>query len=238
MKKLIKLYILIITSILLFINPSFAASDFECSKLSEDNFKNFAMGFGLSLGILYMVGYNDGKNKNKINFDEKHVDKMKELIIEGCSNNPDSDMLTLFRTGMRDDFNNPNWEKEKKVVKTGPKLTIESFLIRIESEFKKDKVMKCYLETLGNDRIKFIEKLIEEKHPEIEKLYREEWFLMKDVDVSEYSTEELQGMEQQMWEGDSFDKRSYHWFTEDVFGKSIKELLDFKKLEKNCEKYM
>ena len=132
--------LLLILAMILIGSPSFAASDLECYKLSEKNFKNFAMGFGLSLGILYMVGYNDGKNKNKINFDKKHMDKMKELIIEGCSNNPDSDMLTLFRTGMRDDFNNGG--KGIKPDFKGYKKDLKIMLELIGGEKEKD--LNCF----------------------------------------------------------------------------------------------
>ena len=106
--------VLLIFSIIIIGSPSFASSEFDCSRLSEDNFKNFQAVIALSLGISYMVGYNDGKNKNKINFDEKYMDKTKELIIEGCSKNPNSDLITLFREGLREDFNNPNWVGVKK----------------------------------------------------------------------------------------------------------------------------
>ena len=59
----------------------------------------------------------------------------------------------LFK-GLEDDF-----KKEKLTP-------IKVFLLHVDNEFKKDKVMKCSIENLNIDTIK----LIEEKLPELEKL--------------------------------------------------------------------
>ena len=109
------------------------AQKFECNELSEDNFKNMSMAFTVPSLFMYMVGYNDGKNKNRINYidsDKKVLDKITELIKDGCSKNPDSNIYTLFINGMRDDYNNPNWGKDKKVDKTGPKLVVAYFVLK------------------------------------------------------------------------------------------------------------
>lgn len=100
-------------------------------------------------------GYIFGKTGEKIDNPDKVVLKrIPEYIKRECKENKyiSVDDELLFK-GLEDDF------------KKG-KLTINFFLLHVDKEFKKDKVMKCSIENLNIDTIK----LIEEKLPELEKL--------------------------------------------------------------------
>ena len=89
--------------------------------------------------ITYPDAYDPEGNKfslKLVNFDEKYMDKTKELIIEGCSKNPNSDLITLFREGLREDFNNPNWVGVKKEYR------FEKFISKNDIKYVENKCTK------------------------------------------------------------------------------------------------
>ncbi len=117
--------------------------------------------------INYMVGYNDAKNSNVINYeDDRYNKKTFELIEHWCKQFPRSDLYTIIRKGLRDDFNNPNWSKNSTVVQND-KMDLITFLTLVDNEFKNKKFLNCTIKNLSESKLN----LIKDKLHLVEKMY-------------------------------------------------------------------
>ena len=101
---------IILSSIFLILSSAiFAGNDFACSKM--DN--KMGLGFGAMYGSFYALGYNDARNK-KIDkeFDEV-MKKLVEYIKAGCKNDPNSNIVTLFRKGIKSGYATSDFSKSE-----------------------------------------------------------------------------------------------------------------------------
>ena len=78
----------------------FAGDEFACSKM--DN--KMILGYGAMYGAFYALGYNDARNK-KIDkeFDEV-MKKLVKYIKAGCEKDPHSNIVILFRKGIKSGY--------------------------------------------------------------------------------------------------------------------------------------
>ena len=101
----------IILSCILFILSSaiFAGNDFACSKMDNKR----VLGYGAMYGSFYALGYNDARNK-KIDkeFDEV-IKKLLEYIKAGCEKDPNSNIVTLFRKGIKSGYAKSDFSKSE-----------------------------------------------------------------------------------------------------------------------------
>ena len=92
---------IILSSIFLILSTAiFAENDFACSKMDNKR----VLDYGAMYGSFYALGYNDARNK-KIDkeFDEV-MKKLVEYIKAGCKNDPNSNIVTLFRKGIKSGY--------------------------------------------------------------------------------------------------------------------------------------
>ena len=100
----------ILSSILLILSSAiFAGNDFSCSKMNNKR----GLGYGAMYGAFYALGYNDARNK-KIDkeFDEV-MKKLVEYIKAGCKNDPNSNIVTLFRKGIKSGYAKSDFTKRE-----------------------------------------------------------------------------------------------------------------------------
>ena len=136
---------IILSSIFVVLSSTIFAGDFDCSKM--DN--KMGLGFGAMYGTFYALGYNDAKNKKEISKREtrKIGEKVMEYIIAGCDNDPNSDIVTLIRKGIKSEYSTSDFPK---IELRG----IDKFFIEIDKNFKKRSYRKCMLKPLSDKDIK------------------------------------------------------------------------------------
>ncbi len=104
MKKIILSSIFLILSSVIF-----AGNDFACSKMNNKR----ALGYGAMYGAYYALGYNDARNKK---IDKKFDEVMKKLlkyIKAGCEKDPKSNIITLFRKGIKSGYATSDFSKRE-----------------------------------------------------------------------------------------------------------------------------
>ena len=104
MKKIILSIIYLVLS-----SAIFAGNDFSCSKMGNKRVLNY----GAMYGAFYALGYNDARNK-KIDkkFDEV-MKKLVEYIKAGCEKDPNSNIVTLFRKGIKSGYATSDFSKRE-----------------------------------------------------------------------------------------------------------------------------
>ena len=87
----------------------FAGNDIACSKMDNKR----VLGYGAMYGAFYALGYNDARNK-KIDkeFDEV-MKKLVKYIKAGCEKDPNSNIVTLFRQGIKSGYATSDFTKRK-----------------------------------------------------------------------------------------------------------------------------
>ena len=101
---------IILSSIFLILSSAiFAGNDFACSKMDNKR----VLGYGAMYGSFYALGYNDARNK-KIDkeFDEV-MKKLVEYIKAGCEKDPNSNIVTLFRKGIKSGYATSDFSKSE-----------------------------------------------------------------------------------------------------------------------------
>ena len=101
---------IILSSIFLVLSSAiFAGNDFACSKMDNKS----VLDYGAMYGSFYALGYNDARNK-KIDkeFDEV-LKKLVEYIKAGCKNDPNSNIVTLFRKGIKSGYATSDFSKSE-----------------------------------------------------------------------------------------------------------------------------
>ena len=152
-------YLILLILILFLISGEVYAEKTTCRSIQKNPFHEIVT---VTTFWGHYRGYIFGKTGEILDMEKnKIMERIPDYIKKKCKINKRIDVFNeLIFQGIKDEFQ-VKWEKILK-----EKLTIESFLIRVEKEFKKDKVRKCAIENLNIDTIK----LIEEKLPELEKL--------------------------------------------------------------------
>ena len=92
---------IILCSILLIISSTiFGRNDFACSKMDNKR----VLSYGAMYGTFYTLGYNDARN-NKIDKEfGTFMKKLTKYIKAGCEKNPNSNIVTLFRKGIKSGY--------------------------------------------------------------------------------------------------------------------------------------
>ena len=101
---------IILSSIFLILSSAiFAGNDFACSKMKNKR----GLGYGAMYGAFYALGYNDARNR-KIDkeFDEV-MKKLVEYIKAGCEKDPNSNIVTLFRKGIKSGYAASDFSKRE-----------------------------------------------------------------------------------------------------------------------------
>ena len=103
---------IILSSIFLIMSSAiFAGNDFACSKMD----KKRVLGYSAKTmyGFFYALGYNDARKKN---IDKEFNEIMKKLvkyIKAGCEKDPNSNIITLFRKGIKSGYAASDFTKRK-----------------------------------------------------------------------------------------------------------------------------
>ena len=94
---------IILSSIFLILSSTiFAGNDFACSKMDKKRVLGYSA--RTMYGFFYALGYNDARNKN---IDKEFNEIMKKLvkyIKAGCEKDPNSNIITLFRKGIKSGY--------------------------------------------------------------------------------------------------------------------------------------
>ena len=92
---------IILSSIFLILSSAiFAGDDFACSKMD----KKKALGYGAMYGAFYTLGYNDARKKKTDKEFNEVMKKLLKYIKAGCEKDPKSNIVTLFRKGIKSGF--------------------------------------------------------------------------------------------------------------------------------------
>ena len=101
---------IILSSIFLILSSAIVAgNDFACSKMNNKR----DLGYGAMYGAFYALGYNDARNKK---IDKEFVEIMKKLveyIKAGCEKDPNSNIVTLFRKGIKSGYATSDFSKRE-----------------------------------------------------------------------------------------------------------------------------
>ncbi len=92
---------IILSSIFLMLSSAiFAGNDFACSKMDNKR----GLGSGAMYGSFYTLGYNDARNKKIDKEFNEIMKKLVEYIKAGCKKDPNSNIVTLFRKGIKSGY--------------------------------------------------------------------------------------------------------------------------------------
>ena len=147
---------IILSSIFLILSSAiFAGNDFACSKMDNKR----VLGYGAMYGAFYALGYNDARNK-KIDkkFDEV-MKKLVEYIKAGCEKDPNSNIVTLFRKGIKSGYAASDFSKRKS------KQQFDMILYKLSGGADRD-TRECVKINLTDDLVQ----IIKSKFYELEKV--------------------------------------------------------------------
>jgi len=102
MKKIILSSIFLILSSVIF-----AGNDFACSKMNNKR----GLGYGAVYGSFYALGYNDARKKKTDKKFNKVMKKIMKYIKAGCKKDPKSNIVTLFRKGIKSGYATSDFSK-------------------------------------------------------------------------------------------------------------------------------
>ena len=88
-----------------------AGNDFSCSKM--DNKRVLGYRARTMYGFFYALGYNDATSKKIDKEFDAIIEKLVEYIKAGCKNEPNSNILTLFRKGIKSGYATSDFSKRK-----------------------------------------------------------------------------------------------------------------------------
>ena len=101
---------IILSSIFLILSSAiFAGNDFACSKMDNKR----GLGSGAMYGSFYTLGYNDARNKKIDKEFDEIVKKIVKYIKAGCEKDPKSNIVTLFRKGIKSGYATSDFSKRK-----------------------------------------------------------------------------------------------------------------------------
>ena len=87
----------------------FAGNDFACSKMDNKR----VLGYGAMYGSFYALGYNDARNKKIDKEFGEIMKKLVEYIKAGCEKDPNSNIVTLFRKGIKSGYATSDFSKKE-----------------------------------------------------------------------------------------------------------------------------
>ena len=87
----------------------FAGNDFACSKMDDKR----VLGYGAMYGAFYSLGYNDARNKKIDKEFGEIMKKLVEYIKAGCEKDPNSNIVTLFRKGIKSGYATSDFSKKE-----------------------------------------------------------------------------------------------------------------------------
>ena len=85
----------------------FAGNEFDCRKMD----KKSALSYGAMYGAFYALGYNDARNKKTDKEFNKVMKKLRKYIKAGCEKDPKSNIVTLFRKGIKSGYATSDFSK-------------------------------------------------------------------------------------------------------------------------------
>jgi len=104
----VKMRKIILSSILLILSSAiFAGNDFACSKMNNER----GLGYGSMYGSFYALGYNDARKKKTDKEFNKVMKKLRKYIKAGCEKDPKSNIVTLFRKGIKSGYATSDFSK-------------------------------------------------------------------------------------------------------------------------------
>ena len=101
---------IILCSIFLTVSSTiFGGNEFACSKMGNKRL----LSYGAIYGAFYSLGYNDARN-NKIDKEfDAIIKKLARYIKAGCEKYPNSDIVTLFRKGIKRGYTISDFTKKE-----------------------------------------------------------------------------------------------------------------------------
>ena len=101
---------IILSSIFLILSSAiFAGNDFACSKMDNKR----VLGYGAMYGAFYALGYNDARNKKIDKEFDEIMKKIVKYIKAGCEKDPKSNIVTLFRKGIKSGYATSDFSKRE-----------------------------------------------------------------------------------------------------------------------------
>ena len=101
---------IILSSIFLILSSAiFAGNDFACSKMKNKR----GLGYGAMYGAFYALGYNDARKKKTDKEFEEVMKKLVKYIKAGCEKDPKSNIVTLFRKGIKSGYATSDFSKRE-----------------------------------------------------------------------------------------------------------------------------
>ena len=104
MKKIILSGIFLILS-----SAIFAGNDFACSKMDNKR----VLGYGAMYGSFYALGYKDARKKETDKEFNEVMKKLLKYIKAGCEKDPKSNIVTLFRKGIKSGYAASDFSKRE-----------------------------------------------------------------------------------------------------------------------------
>jgi len=100
----------ILSSILLVLSSAiFAGNEFDCRKMNNKR----GLGYGSMYGAFYALGYNDARKKKTDKEFNKVRKKVRKYIKAGCEKDPKSNIVTLFRKGIKSGYATSDFSKRE-----------------------------------------------------------------------------------------------------------------------------
>ena len=147
----------ILSSILLILSSAiFAGNEFDCRKMD----KKSALSYGAMYGAFYALGYNDARNKRTDKEFNKVMKKLRKYIKAGCEKDPKSNIVTLFRKGVKSGYATSDFSK--RALK---KPKFDTILYKLSGGADRD-TRECIKINLTEDLVK----IIKSKSYELEKI--------------------------------------------------------------------
>ena len=103
----------IILSCILFILSSaiFAGNDFACGKMNNKRVLGYSA--RTMYGFFYALGFNDARKKKTDKEFNEVMKKLLKYIKAGCEKDPNSNIITLFRKGIKSGYAASDFTKKK-----------------------------------------------------------------------------------------------------------------------------
>jgi len=153
----VKMKKFILSSILLILSSAiFAGNDFACSKMNNKR----GLGYGAMYGAFYALGYNDARKKKTDKEFNKVMKKLRKYIKAGCKKDPKSNIVTLFRKGIKSGYATSDFSK--RALK---KPKFDTILYKLSGGADRD-TRECIKINLTEDLVQ----MIKSKSYELEKI--------------------------------------------------------------------
>ena len=99
--------IILSSTFLILSSAIFAGNEFDCRKMNNKR----GLGYGAMYGAFYALGYNDARNKKTDKEFNKVIKKLMKYIKSCCEKDPKSNIVTLFRKGIKSGYATSDFSK-------------------------------------------------------------------------------------------------------------------------------